>query len=50
MKEVNYCKCEEAYKAVYLLNKVNPEYMNNINIMCKHCESIIKRKELMNNE
>jgi RNase P subunit RPR2 len=39
------CECETAFKVIYILNKIDENIMNEVNIMCKSCGSIIRKGE-----
>ena len=42
MNKIKDC-CERAYQAIFILNKIDKTLMDDINIMCKQCGSIIRK-------
>lgn len=44
------CECESCHIVINLLTKVRPELFKEVNIMCKTCGSIFRKKELEEKE
>ena len=38
------CECEYCHRAIYLLDKIDSKIFEEINVMCKSCGAIFRKK------
>ena len=38
------CECEHCHRAIYLLDKVDSKIFEEINVMCKRCGAVFRKK------